>query len=144
MPYTPSASATAFADTLATLLDSAGYGAMLAGTVPKTSSQIIADALLTTPGMTGGFTIDSKSADFNAAVWTHYRVTTSGGNVIATLPAAVAGNAGQDITIIKLNAANTLTVASASLINGAASQAIVGQWDSVTVRSTGSTWDVVA
>lgn len=144
MPYTPSATATAFADALAILLDSAGYGAMLSGDVPKTSSQIIADALIATTGLSGGFTIDSKSASFNAVVWTHYRVTTSGGTVIGTLPAAIAANAGMSITMIKLNAANTMRLASASLINGAATQDVVGQWDSITVRSTGATWDVVA
>lgn len=89
---------------------------------------------------------DSKAADFTAAIspvaFVHYDVDTTGGNVIATLPAA-AGRAGAEGLFIKTAAANTLTVATADNINGAPSQAIVGAYDSIAVRCTGTTWHVI-
>ena len=92
------------------------------------------------------WSFDSKAADFNAAIssvaFVHYEVDTTGGNVIATLPAAF-GRAGAEGLFIKTVAANTLTIAAADNINGAASQAIVGAWDSIAVRCTGTTWHVI-
>lgn len=96
-------------------------------------------------GLVGGSgSTITQSTSFTAAVGNHYRVDTSGGSVTATLPAAAAANEGQEISFIKIAAANTMTLSSASLINGETTQAVTAIWDAVTVRSTGSTWDVVA
>jgi len=88
--------------------------------------------------------VESKSADFTAAVDSHYEVNATAGAVVATLPDASAENAGRDITIARVDAtANALTVASVSTINGAATVSIVFQNSALTVRSTGAMWRII-
>lgn len=102
------------------------------------------------PYLSGGpipppaWSVASESASFTATVWTHYRCDTTAGNITMTLPSASSLNLGQDISCIKIASANSMILSSTSLIDGLSTQTVVGQWDSVTVRSTGTTWDVVA
>jgi hypothetical protein len=58
-----------------------------------------------------------------------------------TLPTAV-GIAGQSFTVNKVNAANTVTIATTSsqTINGASTIALTQQWDTVTIVSDGANW----
>lgn len=144
MSYTPSAAAIAAALQLATNLDGAAapgpWPKMLAGDVSSLPSQALMDALITSLVVP---TVQAKSAAFTAVVGYHYRVDTTGGDVTATLPAPSAANAGTDVTFKKLVAANFLNVAAAALIDGATPAQLAAQWASLTVRSTGATWDIV-
>lgn len=68
-------------------------------------------------------------------------VTTSGGNVTLTLPAA-ASVAGFRVDVKKLDAANTLTLdgAGAETIDGAATVAWTTQYQTVSIVSDGTQW----
>ena len=70
---------------------------------------------------------------------TTYLVDTTAGDVTVTLPSA-ASVTGYVVEVKKMTAANTVTVASADLIDGAGSVSWTDQYDSWSVRSTGSTW----
>ena len=93
--------------------------------------------------VSGGFAIVSRSTNFTAEVLNHYRVDTSSGDVTATPEAPSAANAGQDISFKKLTSAGTLAITSSALIDGGASISVTTQFTAVTIRSTGSTWDIV-
>lgn len=69
-------------------------------------------------------------------------VNTTGGNVTVTLPRSYEAT-GRTYDIKKMVAANTMTIASADNIDGAASQSTSTQYDSFTVRSIGNTWIIV-
>ena len=92
-------------------------------------------------------TVVDRSTDFNASVGNHYRVDTSGGNVTATLETPSSANQGQLIELKKIVGANNMIVSSSALIDGAASVTIAGgstgAFQSLSVRSTGTTWDIV-
>jgi hypothetical protein len=71
---------------------------------------------------------------------TSYRVDASAGNIVVTLPSAVA-RGGQAIEFVRVDStANTVSIvgAGAQTINGLASQPLTGQWNGLTVRSNGS------
>lgn len=68
-------------------------------------------------------------------------VDTTAGNVVITLPPANQ-NTGKRVEVTKIVAANTLTVASADLIDGAATLAWTDQWQSFTLISRGDTWRI--
>jgi hypothetical protein len=136
----------AFIASLAEPIAAQIWAGITGGTVTSiATSAPLTGGPITTSGTIGfKWTVTAESMDFTAALWTHYRVDTTGGDVTATLPSPSGGNAGQDISLIKTASANNLIVASTALINGASSQTLSGQWDKMTVRSTGTTWDVVA
>lgn len=69
-------------------------------------------------------------------------VDTSGGNVTLTLPSPQTVP-GFRVEVKKQTAANTLTVASAANIDGAATVAWTTQYDSTSFVSTSSTWAIV-
>ena len=67
-------------------------------------------------------------------------VDTSGGNVTATLP-AVGTVAGRTVTVVKLSAANTLTVdGNGATISGSATISWTTQYQTFTMYSTGTEW----
>ena len=97
--------------------------------------------------MTGGaaFEVQDVTADTTpvlAAYNTQIDVDTTAGNVTITLP-DVAKSIGRRVEVTKIVAANTLTLASADLIDGSASVAWTSQWQSMTVVSRGDTWRIV-
>lgn len=96
------------------------------------------------PGGGGGFIVVAEAVDFAALVGRHYRVDTSGGNVLATLPVSNAGNAGQDVSLKKI-ASGDLTIAAAvgQLVDGQPSITISAIYTAITLRSTGAGWDIV-
>lgn len=88
--------------------------------------------------------VETKAADFTAAIDSHYEANAAAGAIIATIPAASAANAGHDIIIARVDAtANALTAASVSTINGDAIVSIVFQNSALTIRSTGAMWRIV-
>lgn len=144
MPYTPSLDAIAAAQLFRDNLADATPPVTAVDTLPPKALFDAFNAYITGGGGSTPWVIESKAANFTAAVGTHYRVNTTAGNVTATIPVADATNAGRDISFIKTVQAGVLILSSVSLINGLVTQDVGGRWDSVTVRSTGSTWDVVA
>ena len=70
-------------------------------------------------------------------------VDTTSGSVTVTLPTAL-GNKGRRFTMKKLVAANTMTLAAADSIDGAATVGITTRYASRTVQSDNATWHIVA
>jgi hypothetical protein len=93
--------------------------------------------------VTTGNSLDALNITSTVALtrWnTSYRVDASAGNIVVTLPSAVA-RGGQAIEFVRVDAsANTVTIAGAGAqtISGLASQLLTGQWNGLTVRSNGS------
>jgi parallel beta-helix repeat protein len=85
----------------------------------------------------------STTATVNATA-TYVSASASGGAFTLTLPAA-SDRPGRVLVVQKTdNGANVVTVASADLINGAASVTDLGtQWESYILWSSGSTWRIV-
>lgn len=63
----------------------------------------------------------------------------TGGAFTLTLAGAAVVNQ-QELVIIKLDAANNVTIASADLVNGAATLVLSTQWKRTTILSNGSTY----
>ena len=90
--------------------------------------------------------IKAKSADYTATVADEvFLVDATAGAVTVTLP-SVSRLAGKSYTIKKTDAsANAVTIDGdgSETIDGAATQSLASQWDSVTVVSDGSGWYIV-
>ena len=96
-------------------------------------------------GIPPAWAVVSIGASFSASTWTHYRVSTSGGPVTVTLPIPGAGNAGATLTIKKVSGdGSAITVSTpAGSIDGAPSISFAAQYTAITLRGTGSGWDIV-
>lgn len=68
-------------------------------------------------------------------------VDTTAGSVTITLPPVRAAT-GREYNFKKTVAANTVTLASSALIDGASTLAFTTQWTSYTLYSTGTTWRI--
>ena len=98
------------------------------------------------PSSGGGFTYSAKTASFSAALSYHYSVSTSGGAVVATLPAASSG--GSEIRFKLMEATSTLTITPATgektegTINASVVLSVL--FSSVTLVDNGTDgWEVV-
>ena len=90
----------------------------------------------------GAATVVTLTASATASLTntsTLYLVDSTAGSVTVTLPAASTVS-GYVVEVKKMVAANTVTIAATDLIDGAASVSWTDQYDSWSVRSTGSTW----
>ena len=84
----------------------------------------------------------NKTAAYTATLADDFiTVDTSSGSVTVTLP-AVATTTGHEYNIVKITAANTLTVdaAGAELINGATTITTTTQWATIRLVSNGTYW----
>lgn len=94
-------------------------------------------------GSNGIGNVVSKTADYTATISDYMIVVdASGGNVTITLPSA-SGVYRREYVIKKVDSsANTVTVASASLVDGASTFTMYSQYYSVKVKSDASTWHI--
>lgn len=89
-------------------------------------------------------TIDNTDSPYNAGSFECLLCDTSSGNITIDLNAAADDNQGM-IIIKKTASANTVTIDAngAETIDGAATQVISTQWESITIISDGSAWFIV-
>jgi hypothetical protein len=94
-------------------------------------------------GSNGIGNVVSKNADYTATISDYMIIVdASGGNVTITLPSA-SGVYRREYVIKKVDSsANTVTVASASLVDGASTFTMYSQYYSVKVKSDASTWHI--
>lgn len=91
----------------------------------------------------GTWNTTSKTTTYTAAVGDMVLANTSGGGFTVTLPSAAAST-NRSVRVKKTSAdANTIVVASADNIDGAASQSWTSQYTEIEVISDGSTWWIV-
>jgi hypothetical protein len=87
-----------------------------------------------------------QTGNFSAAVDTDmYECDATGGAIAATLPAA-ASCPGREYTFIRISASNNVTVTGngAETIDGANTYVLSAQWQTVRIRSNGTSWRRVA
>jgi hypothetical protein len=90
-------------------------------------------------------TLSTKTANYTLLVSDYYiRGDSTSANITLTLPTAV-GSTGKQFIIKKINAANTVTIATTAsqTIDGATSIIISAQYASATLVSNGTGWDVL-
>lgn len=110
------------------------------------ADKIVAYTNLKTGAFSTGY--GNFSSNFTVTSSLHsFFVNTSGGSVTGTLPDATTfDNIGRIVVIKKVDSSsNTITIVpfGSQTIDGASSQVIVGQYDSLTIQSNGAVWYIL-
>lgn len=88
---------------------------------------------------------ERKTADFDAAGFYHYSVSTASNNVLASLPSLANVDSGTEIRFKLIDATNTLTIGAPALetIDGQGQLDISTQYTSVTLVAGDDEWEII-
>lgn len=117
---------------------------VVAGTNVTVNSTDPANPIVSSSGGSSSVNVATKTSNYTLTSSNDVVLAdTSGGNVTLTLPTAV--GVSKLFTLKKIASANTMTIAttSAQTIDGSSSIAITAQYESITVASDNSNWDVI-